>query len=67
MLLALLLVLRKVMAMNKSVVLLNSRVFLWLGVVLGKMHNITFIIEGDSSAIKNAILRSLSVNYGSVY
>ncbi len=26
-----------------------------------------FIIEGDSSTIMNAILRSLSVNYGSVY
>ncbi len=28
---------------------------------------ITFIIEGDSSAIMNTILHSLSVNYGSVY
>ncbi len=31
------------------------------------LRNIVFIIEGDSSAIMNVILRSLSVNYGSVY
>ncbi len=29
--------------------------------------HIAFIIEGDSSAITNAICPSLSVNYGSVY
>ncbi len=32
-----------------------------------KLHNITFIIEGDSSTIMNVILRSLLVFYGSVY
>ncbi len=32
-----------------------------------KLRNIAFIIEGDSSAITNAICPSLSVNYGSVY
>ncbi len=31
-----------------------------------KLHNIAFIIEGDSSAITNAICPSLSVNYGCV-
>ncbi len=30
------------------------------------IHNIAFIIEGDSSVIMNMILRSLSVIYGSV-
>ncbi len=29
--------------------------------------NFTFTIECDSSAVMNAILPSLSVNYGSVY
>ncbi len=32
-----------------------------------KLRNNAFIIKGDSSAIMNAILRSLSVIYGSVY
>ncbi len=32
-----------------------------------KLRNIAFIIEGDSSAITNAIYPSLAVNYGSVY
>ncbi len=31
------------------------------------IHNIAFIIEGDSSITTNAISCSLSVNYGSVY
>ncbi len=32
-----------------------------------KLGNIVFIIEGDSSAIMKAILRSLSVIYGSIW
>ncbi len=40
----------------------------WGGLYLtDKLRNIVFIIEGDSSAITNAICPSLSVNYGSAY